>query len=66
MYICPCTAIQRAFQKIQVRIVRELEKKFSGRPVVFIASATDLAKTQKEPYEPNMKQPRPQGGEEKA
>ena len=27
----------KAFQKIQVRLVRELEKKFSGKHVVFIA-----------------------------
>ncbi|KAK4027466.1 hypothetical protein OUZ56_016513 [Daphnia magna] len=27
----------RAFQKIQIRLVRELEKKFSGKHVVFIA-----------------------------
>ena len=27
----------RAYQKIQTRLVRELEKKFSGKHVVFIA-----------------------------
>ena len=27
----------KAYQKIQTRLVRELEKKFSGKPVVFIA-----------------------------
>ena len=27
----------RAYQKIQARLVRELEKKFSGKHVVFIA-----------------------------
>lgn len=27
----------KSFQKIQVRLVRELEKKFSGKHVVFIA-----------------------------
>ena len=28
--------LQRQFQKIQVRLMRELEKKFSGRTVVFL------------------------------
>merc|ERR1712018_99308 len=32
----PCPQL-KAFQKIQVRLVRELEKKFSGKHVVFIA-----------------------------
>jgi len=27
----------RAYQKIQTRLVRELEKKFSGKHVIFIA-----------------------------
>ena len=27
----------KAYQKIQTRLVRELEKKFNGKPVVFIA-----------------------------
>ena len=27
----------KSFQKIQVRLVRELEKKFSGKHVVFVA-----------------------------
>jgi small subunit ribosomal protein S7e len=35
---------QQQFQKIQVRLVRELEKKFSGRPVVFIAHRRILPK----------------------
>merc|ERR1711862_754387 len=34
----------KAFQKIQVRLVRELEKKFSGKHVVFIAQRKILAK----------------------
>merc|ERR1711953_1589723 len=33
----------KAFQKIQVRLVRELEKKFSGKHVVFIAQRKILA-----------------------
>merc|ERR1711982_183916 len=36
----------KAFQKIQVRLVRELEKKFSGKHVVFIAQRKILAKHQ--------------------
>ena len=35
---------QKTFQKIQVRLVRELEKKFSGRPVVFVAQRRILPK----------------------
>merc|ERR1739842_260078 len=34
----------RAFQKIQTRLVRELEKKFSGKHVVFIAQRRILPK----------------------
>ena len=30
----------RAYQKIQTRLVRELEKKFSGKHVVFIAQVS--------------------------
>lgn len=30
----------KAFQKIQQRLVRELEKKFSGKHVLFIANVT--------------------------
>merc|ERR1712137_423871 len=29
--------LQRSFQKIQARLVRELEKKFSGRHVIIVA-----------------------------
>lgn len=29
--------LQRQFQKVQTRLIRELEKKFSGRTVVFMA-----------------------------
>lgn len=32
----------KTFQKIQVRLVRELEKKFSGRHVVFVAQVSML------------------------
>uniref|UniRef100_A0A2K6E1J0 40S ribosomal protein S7 n=1 Tax=Macaca nemestrina TaxID=9545 RepID=A0A2K6E1J0_MACNE len=35
----------KSFQKIQVRLVRELEKKFSGKPVVFIAQRRILPKS---------------------
>merc|ERR1711988_2045327 len=34
----------KAFQKIQTRLVRELEKKFSGKHVVFIAQRRILPK----------------------
>lgn len=34
----------KAFQKIQARLVRELEKKFTGRHVVFIAQRRILPK----------------------
>ena len=34
----------RSFQKIQTRLVRELEKKFSGKHVVFIAQRRVLPK----------------------
>ncbi|WP_411023741.1 hypothetical protein, partial [Salmonella sp. s51228] len=34
----------KAFQKIQVRLVRELEKKFSGKHVVFVAQRRILPK----------------------
>lgn len=37
----------KAFQKIQARIVRELEKKFSGKHVVVIAKRTILPKKSK-------------------
>ncbi|KAB1258416.1 40S ribosomal protein S7 [Camelus dromedarius] len=34
----------KSFQKIQLRLVRELEKKFNGKHVVFIAQRRILAK----------------------
>merc|ERR1712226_735194 len=43
----------KAFQKIQTRLVRELEKKFSGKHVVFIAQRRILAKATR------LKQKRP-------
>ncbi|KAH0622049.1 hypothetical protein JD844_023969 [Phrynosoma platyrhinos] len=45
----------KSFQKIQVRLVRELEKKFSGKHVVFIAQvAKNFAKANKK--KPHKKQ----------
>lgn len=35
----------KSFQKIQVRLVRELEKKFSGKHVVFIAQVRMMMDT---------------------
>lgn len=32
----------KAYQKIQTRLVRELEKKFSGKHVIFIAQVTEV------------------------
>merc|ERR1712211_120760 len=37
----------KAFQKIQTRLVRELEKKFSGKHVVFVAQRRILPKPTK-------------------
>lgn len=37
----------KSFQKIQVRLVRELEKKFSGKHVVFIAQVRNPLESQK-------------------
>ena len=34
----------KAYQKIQTRLVRELEKKFNGKPVVFIAQVRNCYK----------------------
>lgn len=39
--VCIPTAVHIA---LQVRLVRELEKKFSGRPVVFVAQRRILSK----------------------
>ncbi|XP_015781460.1 40S ribosomal protein S7 [Tetranychus urticae] len=49
----------RAWQKLHVPIVRELEKKFSGKPVVFVAKRTILPKpTRKVRSKSNQKRPR--------
>merc|ERR1712063_77176 len=49
----------KAFQKIQTRLVRELEKKFSGKHVVFIAQRRILAKpTRKTKRSNKQKRPR--------
>lgn len=49
---------QKAFQKVQTRLVRELEKKFSGKHVVFIGERRILPKPQRGRRDPN-KQKRP-------
>ncbi|CAE1270109.1 RP-S7e [Acanthosepion pharaonis] len=48
----------RAYQKIQIRLVRELEKKFSGRHVVFIAQRRILPKPNRK-IKNKQKQKRP-------
>jgi len=49
----------RAYQKIQTRLVRELEKKFSGKHVVFIANRRILPKpTRKTRAKNKQKRPR--------
>merc|ERR1712048_1424925 len=49
----------KAFQKIQTRLVRELEKKFSGKHVVFIAQRRILPKpTRKSRKKNKQKRPR--------
>merc|ERR1712038_1145352 len=49
----------RQFQKIQVRLVRELEKKFSGKHIVFIAQRRILQKpTRKSKIPTKQKRPR--------
>lgn len=49
---------QKAFQKIQIRVIRELEKKFSGKQVVFIGERKILPKPQRKARNP-LKQKRP-------
>ncbi|KFB49889.1 hypothetical protein ZHAS_00017918 [Anopheles sinensis] len=49
---------QKAFQKVQTRLVRELEKKFSGKHVVFIGERRILPKPMRGRRDPN-KQKRP-------
>merc|ERR1712168_935306 len=49
----------RAFQKVQIRLVRELEKKFSGKHVMFIAQRRILPKpTRKSRTKSKQKRPR--------
>lgn len=48
----------RAFQKIQVRLVRELEKKFSGKHIVFIAQRRILPKPTRKTKIGKQKRPR--------
>merc|ERR1712049_21054 len=49
----------KAYQKIQTRLVRELEKKFNGRHVVFIAQRRILPKpTKKSRNKQKQKRPR--------
>merc|ERR1711884_764271 len=48
----------KAFQKIQVRLVRELEKKFAGKHVVFIAQRKILAKPTRKANKLKQKRPR--------
>merc|ERR1712214_121099 len=48
----------KSFQKIQTRLVRELEKKFSGKHVVFIAQRRILPKPTRKTRQKN-KQKRP-------
>nr|ALS04584.1 40S ribosomal protein S7 [Pseudodiaptomus poplesia]ALS04762.1 40S ribosomal protein S7 [Pseudodiaptomus poplesia] len=49
---------QKAFQKIQTRLVREVEKKFSGKHVVFIAQRRILAKPTRKSNKLKQKRPR--------
>merc|ERR1712130_913925 len=48
----------KAYQKIQTRLVRELEKKFNGKPVVFIAQRRILPKPTKNRKQKAQKRPR--------
>merc|ERR1712112_554451 len=47
----------KAFQKIQTRLVRELEKKFSGKHVVFVAQRRILAKPTRKANKLKQKRP---------
>jgi len=49
----------KAYQKIQPRLVRELEKKFSGKHVVFIAKRRILPKSKRGKTRTTQKQKRP-------
>merc|ERR1711860_291335 len=48
----------KAFQKIQTRLVRELEKKFSGKHVTFIAQRRILPKPTRKVNKQKQKRPR--------
>merc|ERR1739838_302208 len=48
----------KQFQKIQTRLVRELEKKFSGKHVVFIAQRRILPKPTRKANKLKQKRPR--------
>merc|ERR1712139_52473 len=48
----------KSFQKIQTRLVRELEKKFSGKHVVFIAQRRILPKPTRKTNKLKQKRPR--------
>merc|ERR1711976_461019 len=48
----------RSYQKIQTRLVRELEKKFSGKHVVFIAQRRILPKPTRKVNKQKQKRPR--------
>jgi small subunit ribosomal protein S7e len=50
--------LRKSFQKVQVRLVRELEKKFSGRHVILIAQRTILGKTYNRNKKTNGPRPR--------
>merc|ERR1712226_1610126 len=47
-----------AFQKVQTRLVRELEKKFAGKHVVFVAQRRILAKPTRKANKLKQKRPR--------
>ena len=50
--------LRKAFNKVQIRLVRELEKKFSGRHVLIIAQRTILGKSYARNAKTNGPRPR--------
>merc|ERR1711989_16356 len=48
----------KSFQKVQTRLVRELEKKFAGKHVVFVAQRRILAKPTRKANKLKQKRPR--------
>lgn len=50
--------LRKSFNKVQVRLVRELEKKFSGRHVLMIAQRTILGKSHSRNQKTNGPRPR--------